>query len=155
MYARACSRLHTCLFKRSRHTSATFSYSCTATPTWTVLRVARVTHVRAERGRGSEDKYLKWAFFHRCYVTWQTHLLCDETRSDCFRGGLSGSGQPSRYHPSTQTKRRGGGRGGGWEIHWNYKLLRRWIFLETFIVFPVAVPPSVPALTCTPRGTSP
>lgn len=41
----------------------------------------RVTHVR-EEGGGSGDRHLKWAFFHQCYVTWQSHLLCVKDRSD-------------------------------------------------------------------------
>lgn len=107
------------------HHGATFhaTHSCTATPTWTVLQVSQQWGAAGGPGSppvgaGSEDKYLKWAFFHRSYVTWQTHLLCHEARSNRARGGLSGSGQASRSLPPppppppspTQAKRSGGGR---------------------------------------------
>lgn len=109
-----------------------------------------------EWGGRSGDKYLKWAFFHRSYVTWQTHLLCDEARSDRVRGGLSGSGQASRSapHPPPQLREE--------EVvgKTNTAELQTAPVLDIpgdFHLIPSfqsPCPPSVPALTWTPRGTS-
>lgn len=44
--------------------------------------------------RGVRRQAPKWAFFHQCYVTWQSHLLCVKDRSDRGWGGL---GEGSRH----------------------------------------------------------
>lgn len=109
-------------------------------------------------GGGSGDKYLKWAFFHRSSVTWQTHLLCDEARSDRVRGGLSGIGQASRSapHPPPQLTPREEevvGKTNAAELQTAPSLDIPGDF-HLLPSFQSPCPPSVPALTWTPRGTS-
>lgn len=160
---RACSRIHTCLFKRLRHTSATFSCSCTATPTWTVLRVSQHRWPRVAPGHpreGGEEEGVrrqvpKVGVFPPmlCYMANTPAVRRNPVR--LFSRGPKWKRTAVTVPPSTQTKRRGGGRGKKYTGIINCSVAGYSWRLSSYSQFPVAVPPSVPALTCTPRGTSP